>query len=147
MAKYVLVAFDKDEDADAFVKTVQDNREVLAGYHYDPMIFEATVRGVWRKPTKFCDCKGHSGPYTRGQKYGWWVHVKCKKPMKTWIIGHMWYTALGTNLLPISDDAPEYRGPGHKQHPGWQPPMADKPEGLDNALEAESRSRTPMTGV
>jgi hypothetical protein len=87
---------------------------------------KATVRGVWRKPTKFCEgagCtsgKGRPG-FTRGRKYGWMVCANCKKPTRGWVNGDHWFSSLGVNLLPISDETPDWRGPGHVTHPGYKP--------------------------
>lgn len=107
MAKYVLLAFDDDAYADAFVEFGVGDHDIAA-----------TVRGVWRKPTKFCECVGvRAKSFTRGKKYGWWVCATCMKPTVAWAHGDAWYTALGTNLLPIQEGIDEYRGPGHKQHP------------------------------
>jgi hypothetical protein len=117
LAKYVLVAFDKDADAEEFVAEVQGRGGVVT----PPDVTPAIIRGVWKKPTKFCTgCTGRKG-YTRGKKYGWWVCVSCGKPSQGWANGDHWMTALGTNLLPISEVAPEYRGPGQLTHPGYVP--------------------------
>jgi hypothetical protein len=42
--------------------------------------------GIYKKPTMFCDGE-HGGRktevgFTKGQKYGWWVCAKCRKPKK-----------------------------------------------------------------
>jgi hypothetical protein len=120
MAKYVLLAFNSDADADAYVKRVQEDGWVPTERTYsDPVV----VRGMWKKPTKFCSCIGggkQSHGFVRGTKYGWWVCARCHKPTEAWSRGDVWYTALGTNLLPIAEDAPEYRGPLHKKHPGYE---------------------------
>lgn len=81
------------------------------------------VRAMYQKPTKFCDCGTATGlpfarksSYTRSLKYGWMVHTQCKKPTTNWASGEGWYAALGTNLLPITGRAPEWRGVGIKGH-------------------------------
>lgn len=120
MAKYVLLAFDDDAEADKFVEHHGEGI-MLSAPMEEPGLYtylKPTVRAVFKKPTQFCSCTGEKS-FTRGQKYGWWVHAKCKKPMEGWAAGDIWYTALGTNLLPISEAAPENRGPGHKQHEGY----------------------------
>jgi hypothetical protein len=128
MAKYVLLAFDSDADADAFVADTMSEGYVYggAGGHLENLSeVRCTVRGVWKKPTQFCQCVGGrkmSRSFTRGLKYGWWVCVTCHKPTIASARGDMWYSALGTNLLPISENAPEYRGPLHKKHEGYQAP-------------------------
>jgi hypothetical protein len=123
MARYVLLAFDKDSDADAFVKNVQENNGAALVEGYDHGIIQAFVRGMWQKPTIFCQCTQIKGRgWTRGKKRGWWVCTKCARPSMGWARGDVWYTALGTNMMPIANNAPEYRGPMHKQHPGYSGP-------------------------
>jgi hypothetical protein len=123
MAKYVLLAFDDDKDADQAVQMIQASRCVRWGHG---LSLACKVRGMWKKPTKFCEGGGCSTSkkrpaFTRGTKYGWWVCANCGRPSRAWAKGDAWYTALGTNLLPITDETPEYRGPLHKQHPGYKP--------------------------
>lgn len=122
MAKYVLLQFDNDDEADKFVKETQEQRAVwtdnpdgLGGVNNDGFLELACfVRGVWKKPTKFCECKGdmRKRAFTRGRKYGWWVCNKCGKPTHAWGRGDHWFLALGRNLLPVDDNASEYRGDG-----------------------------------
>jgi hypothetical protein len=128
MAKYILLAFDSDADADAYTADVQRTGVVFKNtdVELENLPFEevpVVVRGMWKKPTKFCSCIGggkQSHGFVRGTKYGWWVCARCHKPTEAWSRGDVWYTALGTNLLPIAEDAPEYRGPLHKKHPGYE---------------------------
>jgi hypothetical protein len=115
MARYVLLKFDDNDDASEALVTIQRNGHIRG----ELSNLQCVVRGVWACPTKYCECGTAKPGYTRGRKYGWWVHAACGKPTKGWANGEIWYTALGTNLLPICDDAPENRGPGHKQHPGY----------------------------
>lgn len=104
MAYYVLLSFEDDEAAKTLVE------DMILGPQYAPALEggKAEVKAVFRKPTKFCDpSDGHRGSgkftfaATRGRKYGWWVCSKCGKPSKEWAKGDRWYTALGTNLLPV----------------------------------------------
>lgn len=118
MAKYVLLAFDNDDEADKFVEATQQRQGVLNDndcpcYPEDGAHIKADVRGVYRKPTKFCSCTSykHRG-FRRGTKYGWWVCAQCGKPTIGWGRGDHWFLALGKNLLPVSNTAPEYRGDG-----------------------------------
>jgi hypothetical protein len=77
MAKYVLLQFDKDEDADAFVNIlVQD--EVS-----NPTKVTIRALGVYKKPTQFCACPDRLDPNAKsvvGKKFGWYVHAACGKP-------------------------------------------------------------------
>ena len=114
MAKYVLLAFDSDAEADEFVAAVSrfDIKQQNTEGFIDTV--KATVRGIWKKPTKFCECTSGNikqRGWTRGKKFGWWVCDKCYKPSPAWARGDLWYNSLGVNLLPVSFEAPEYRGP------------------------------------
>ena len=124
MAKYLLLAFDEDADAEEFAKAMLAKR-VMPALPDKPGI---TLRGMWKKPTMFCQCTAIKGrAWTRGKKWGWWVCTQCGRPSVGWSRGDVWYTALGKNILPISNDAPEYRGPEHKFHPGYEgPPHPDQ---------------------
>jgi hypothetical protein len=76
MARYVVISFDDNDEADSFVK-------------HNMLGHGSTIEAVFAKPTVFCDSnkscfvklgarKSHS--FTRGKKYGWWVCSTCKKP-------------------------------------------------------------------
>jgi hypothetical protein len=115
MAKYVLLVFDDDNEADKFVKATQEH--VVTRYNYDSdqtVECNFELRAVYKKPTKFCECTGdmRKRAFTRGTKYGWWVCNKCGKPTPAWARGDHWFLALGRNLLPVDDGATEYRGDG-----------------------------------
>lgn len=70
MAKYVLLEFDEDSEADAFTETMGQNG--------------ASVRtaGVYKKPTIFCDCPNPGDKSVLGNKWNWWVHKGCGRPKK-----------------------------------------------------------------
>lgn len=120
MARYVVLAFDNDDEADAFVSVC--NETGIVGVFAHEMgrhvrHFAPIVRAVFQKPTKFCDCMStgkntKARGFTRGKKYGWWVCSICKKPTIGWAEGHEWFRTLGRNLLPKTPEAPEYRGDG-----------------------------------
>lgn len=125
MAKYVLLEFGDDEEADEFCQRFTEDVEERA--KYQRVGIYAFVRAVYKKPTKFCECKGdmRKRAFTRGRKYGWWVCTKCGKPTAAWGRGDHWFLALGRNLLPVDDGATEYRGDGvygryRKQCPNCQ---------------------------
>jgi hypothetical protein len=134
MARYVLVAFDNDIAADEFVQAVErpggffflgsDGHFRTANITDDPTNTTAFVRGVWQKATKFCDCqpggKKQERGFTRSKKYAWWVHADCGKPTKLWASGEHFFYSLGKNLLPVSAEAPEWRGEGVHGH-NWDP--------------------------
>lgn len=128
MARYVLVAFDDDKVANEFVQAVErpggffflgtDGHFRTVNVSDEPG--KAFVRGVWQKPTKFCDCqpsgRKQERGYTRGKKYSWWVHKDCGKPTSLWASGEHFFYSLGRNLLPVSSNAPEWRGEGIHGH-------------------------------
>lgn len=129
MAKFVLLQFDDDAQADRLVQALQEWPEAIdisgqvtaaepEWYH----IVGVKLRGVFKKPTKFCECKSlKNRGFSRGKKYGWWVCSQCKKPTIAWSRLEGIYGFLGFNLLPRSAVAPEYRGDGD-----WLPVEADK---------------------
>lgn len=60
-------------------------------------------------PTKFCSCaddgrKVDLSGYSRGPKYGWWIHT-CGKPSRFWVQArYRLWDALGKNILPGAED-------------------------------------------
>jgi len=125
VARYILLAVDDNKDAAALVKEIRNWKGVyipdLSEGSTEDKLVPVVVRAVFAKPDLFCECVGGERTFTRGTKLGWWVHAKCGKPSKLWAEGDSWWTALGTNLLPISEDAPEWRGFNHMKHPGYNP--------------------------
>lgn len=133
MAVFVMLEFKDDAEAHTFVKETLENGIwfPMTDIPGEPSGLErnknATVRAVWKKPTIFCDKNdGHLNMkkkteqgFTRGQKYGWWVCRVCGKPSKLWAAGNAWNTALGMNLLPQSELAPEYRPPHFTSPEPW----------------------------
>lgn len=115
MAVYVLMSFNDEDQAHEFV------RDTIAGMDVP---CSGDICGIWKKPTKFCECTGGGGKFahafTRGKKYGWWVHTKCGKPSRVKKISACeWEQALGSNLLPV-ELCPE---PFQKRISGWDSPM------------------------
>jgi len=73
MAKYVVVEFDSDEDAEGFAGTLE----------WEGHTATIRVAGVFKKPTMFCECPPSNNPKSvRGAKWGWWLHKDCGKPRK-----------------------------------------------------------------
>jgi hypothetical protein len=105
VARFVLLQFDDDQEAENFVSDAffpQRMSPLLQNFGY----MTAKCWGVYQKPTRFCDCDGSGKKtmigFTRGKKYGWWIHAKCMKPTAKWASGRQWFTVLGANLLPRS---------------------------------------------
>lgn len=126
MAVYVLLAFPDDQDAKDFVEAQLRNYEPDIADHTGspvwevPQLDQVTVEGVFQKPTKYCDCDRHAKGFTRGKNYGWWVCAQCGKPTPLWSRGDMWYTAIGSDLLPN-----ELHTNGKRATPvGWDSPKA-----------------------
>jgi len=69
MAKYLLIQFDRNEDADAFAQSLMNAPDTTLH-----------LMAVYQKPTQFCECEEPDDKSVRGQKYGFWVCTKCKKP-------------------------------------------------------------------
>jgi hypothetical protein len=104
MVMSVLVEFADDAKAKAFVEKINGAYEALPE---DPPRKIRAV-GIWKIPTKHCECstqgvKMNISGYTRGKKYGWWVHNICGRPSRFWTkardVGLLW-DGLGRNLLP-----------------------------------------------
>lgn len=130
MARYVLLAVSDDHLADELVEAVgrqgsffflgKDGHFRTANVPDDPNSASVFVRGMYQKPTKFCECTGVDKSFTRSKKYSWWVHSACGKPTELWARGEHFFYSLGTNLLPVSTNAPEWRGQGVHGH-NWNP--------------------------
>lgn len=106
MAMAVLVEFDDDARAKAFVERVNGRYGVPEVPH---SASQRRVTGVWKVPTKFCDCaetgrKMDIKAYVRGEKYGWWIHT-CGRPSKFWVKArYRLWEAMGRNILPGAED-------------------------------------------
>lgn len=114
MATALLIEFDSDQMAEAFVKKV--NGEVA----YVP-VKRIRVTGMWRLPKTFCECTDTARmkmrAFVRGKKYGWWVHTQCGRPSKYWgqAAPRLWLS-LGRNILPgVPDDGEPRSYSGHVQ--------------------------------
>lgn len=92
MAKYVLVEFDEDKDAEGFMKSLERGSvfveyehngpvEDARGYGYIPRD-KARTKALFQKPTKFCECKRPSEKQPIGKKYGIRVCTKCMYPIR-----------------------------------------------------------------
>jgi hypothetical protein len=86
MSRYVVLQFGSDAEAEAFVLAEQrddiliGDQQELSGYR---KVEDYEVLGMFQAPTQFCYCTGSKGrihAWGKGEKYGWWVCKKCKKP-------------------------------------------------------------------
>jgi hypothetical protein len=78
MPRYVLIEFDDNAQADAFVAKTLLKEEKGAKYR---------VIGLFAKPRNFCQCPPSSqrqvaSETARGVKYGWMVHRNCGRPRR-----------------------------------------------------------------
>jgi hypothetical protein len=111
MARYVLLTFDKDEDAEFFVTSLAEGTvfcqhkepgQDAGQYGYvDPR--HVSVRAVFQKPTKFCECADPGDKSVLSAKFQWRIHYPgCKRP-KSGVMQHP------RNLLDPVDQHPKYR--------------------------------------
>jgi hypothetical protein len=85
MAKYILLRFEDEDEAELFKK-------------YYPVAAE--LKGVYKAPTMFCHCTSVKGRgWTKGQKWGWWVCDICGKPSPKAQETLIKESAFGFNLL------------------------------------------------
>jgi hypothetical protein len=104
MPVQVILDFESDADAKAFVRRVIEDNEVILDDRKFPddstTTLPATIVGAFKRPTKFCTCVKRGG-WTRGHSYGWWVCDNCRKPTEKWTDNaDRWRYALGINLIP-----------------------------------------------
>lgn len=92
MARYVVLSFDGNKDAEDFVEKQIRTKwglEERGDVEYAKTLPE--VEALIAKPTMFClepnkhrERSGGRSGWTQGKKYGWWVCGVCKKPTKLW---------------------------------------------------------------
>jgi hypothetical protein len=90
MAYLVVLSFEDDEQALTLVEDIlaYPGSKILTPALENDV--KGKVEAIYKRPTMFCDPTDrstHSGgkmsySFTKGQKYGWWVCVSCKKPSK-----------------------------------------------------------------
>lgn len=82
MARYVLISFEDNNEAEDFVKAALEDRvgEQLghdAFYEFATM----SIWGMYFKPTQFCECPQPGPKQSRGARYGLWIDA-CGKPIR-----------------------------------------------------------------
>jgi hypothetical protein len=88
MAYMVLVSFENEEEALSFADVLLEDpsnvHDASDGAFF--RLCDPVVEGIYKKPTQFCQgCstgKKSGLGFTKGQKFGWWVCVQCKKPSR-----------------------------------------------------------------
>lgn len=75
MARLVLVEFDSDSQAEAFIAKI--DKAAKPSFR---------IVGLFAKPMKWCSCPKPTGydknEVVLGVRYGWWVHILCRRPRK-----------------------------------------------------------------
>lgn len=93
MAQYVLLRFEDDNEAEAFIeRTVEYPTDIDVG-----------VVGQYKIPTRFCTCEMSPEEQKRtveqrGKKYGWFLRPCCGKPSK-------YSGQVPVNILPLDTEA------------------------------------------
>lgn len=92
MARYVLLAFDDNSEAEAFVEAATDGQLYYTKPHpklpnevsVNLVRGEVSVRGLWGKPSKFCTCAITEvrDNLVIGSKWGWLIHTGCRLPVQ-----------------------------------------------------------------
>jgi hypothetical protein len=148
MARYVMLAFEDNDEAEAFVKAFQETRtdqrteenhptehlarlfigipaDTTSGFTFRSFSGKGEVVGMFMKPTLFCTCKAEGlwkskDGFSQGQKYGLWVH-KCGKPVQI-SYDHIALSSrlmsFGYNLLLAKEDQRKAYGAGSKEYYG-----------------------------
>ncbi len=95
MARYVLLAFEDNGDAEALVAAIQNRgakgiylavpHPSLEGQYsvHSPYGGNVDVRAMFMKPTQFCECTNPGDKSAKGKKWGLWIHSVCGKPKKS----------------------------------------------------------------
>lgn len=127
MAKWVVLAFDDDKEADNFVNQIlKANESQFEGEQVLATLPVPTfVEAVYKKPTRYCNCVNDpsvklSGRrvrgWTKGLKFGWYVCPKCRRPAN--YQGRIWETLfrnLLTNPLEQKDETNQKGLADHSQ--------------------------------
>lgn len=125
MARYLLVEFDNDDQADTLRAQIDSAAKKGKPYR---------VLGMFQKPRRFCACppdkdRQNWKRLVRGSKYGWWVCGTCKRAR----LGiHQLNNLLSheERLSPTTSDGVDYLEPGTPQVRTW----AFKPDTLSISL-------------
>lgn len=91
MARYVLVEFEENDDAEKFVEAINNgkvfyttpHRKLEGEFSVVQPNGDTTVRALFAKPTQFCQCSNPGDRSVRGAKFGWYVHAACGKPKQS----------------------------------------------------------------
>ena len=85
MGRYIVIDFDQNEAAEAFLKDWAEGKEYFPGNL-------SRIVGIFVKPGRTCKCpdafrinygdKNQEHGILRGEKFGWWVCTRCGKPRK-----------------------------------------------------------------
>lgn len=113
MARYVVLDFRDNEFAETFVKLVDgslswEQLAAVSGAH-------AEVAAVFAKPTLFCTCGVDytAKAFQKSSRFGWFVHLKCKRPTEKWGRNIKFVLGQAHNILKeLRENAQEGNGAG-----------------------------------
>jgi hypothetical protein len=119
MARYILLEVDDNEAAGDLVTSIQDNLEVffykkdneadsdeLSPYTVQRLF--ARVRGLYMKPTKFCECNPFTGTIILGDRFKLMVHRVCMRPVRgQWQHPRNLLETVETTLMPHDKSKPK----------------------------------------
>jgi hypothetical protein len=115
MARYVVMEFEDNADAEAFVKSVQSDAGIYMTTPHPTVPDSHTVIrpshnynvvGLYMRPTSYCTCdisKKNQGGFTQGLKFGIYVHAACAKMAHVAFEAFGHSPGLGRNLLADRD--------------------------------------------
>jgi hypothetical protein len=110
MGRYVVIDFDDNKDAEAFLEGLKTGH--MDGHKLRQV--SARVVGIFVKPGRTCKCpdafrinygdKNQQEGISRGAKFGWWVCTRCGKPRKA---GHQLVNQISASEHP---EGPSFDG-------------------------------------
>jgi hypothetical protein len=87
MARYLVIEIEDNEVAGDLAQSIVDGGEIFfyrrAGNEYTVGTTPAKVRGIFGKPSTFCECVTPA-PQVKGGKLGWFVCPTCKRARRGW---------------------------------------------------------------
>lgn len=83
MARYILISFEDNNEAEDFVNSALDKGILVVGGRTGTSQWRVypDVWGMYFKPTQFCECPQPGPKQSRGARYGLWIDA-CGKPIR-----------------------------------------------------------------
>jgi hypothetical protein len=104
LSRIICLEFQDNEVAETFVRLVDSKGFEFATVQVAAIAAaHASVVKVLAKPTQFCTCNVEYSVknFGKSKRYGWTVHIKCRKPTENWSERH--------NISQAYDLLPEMR--------------------------------------